>query len=121
MAGRRRGLSIGVVLERLQGDFPDLTISKLRFLETEGLVTPQRAPSGYRIYSEADVTRLRYVLTAQRERFWPLKVIRDALDAIDRGLTPAADAPGARPAVPGPATDPDTATTCKMPAFAICE
>ena len=107
MPGRRRGLSIGVVLERLQGDFPDLTISKLRFLETEGLVTPQRAPSGYRIYSEADVTRLRYVLTAQRERFWPLKVIRDALDAIDRGLTPAADAPGARPAVPGPATDPD--------------
>jgi hypothetical protein len=56
MAGRRRGLSIGVVLERLQGDFPDLTISKLRFLETEGLVTPQRAPSGYRIYSEADVS-----------------------------------------------------------------
>ena len=75
---RRRGLSIGGVLARLTPEFPDLTISKLRFLETEGLVTPSRAPSGYRIYTEADVHRLHYVLTAQRDRFWPLKVIRDA-------------------------------------------
>jgi len=104
---RRRGLSIGGVLARLTPEFPDLTISKLRFLETEGLVTPSRAPSGYRIYTEADVHRLHYVLTAQRDRFWPLKVIRDALDAMDRGLTPAADAPGERPRVPGPLPDPD--------------
>ncbi len=124
MAGRRRGLSIGVVLQRLVGDFPDLTISKLRFLETEGLVQPQRAPSGYRIYSEADVARLRYVLTAQRERFWPLKVIRDALDAMDRGLTPAADPDGATPAVPAPADDPDVPTPATLgepPALRLTE
>ena len=64
MSPRRRGLSIGTVLERLRGDFPDLTISKIRFLEAQGLVTPHRAASGYRQFSEADVDRLRYVLTA---------------------------------------------------------
>ncbi len=82
-AGR---LTIGAVLARLQPEFPDVTISKIRFLEAEGLVTPGRTPAGYRVYAEADVERLRYVLTAQRERFWPLKVIREALDAMDRGL-----------------------------------
>ena len=107
MSPRRRGLSIGTVLERLRGDFPDLTISKIRFLEAQGLVTPHRAASGYRQFSEADVDRLRYVLTAQRERFWPLKVIRDALDALDRGLTPNEDQVDARPSVPRPAADPD--------------
>lgn len=85
------GRSIGAVVDELVGEFPDLTISKLRFLETEGLVTPLRLPSGYRRYRESDLDRLRYVLTAQRDRFWPLKVIRDALDALDRGLTPAGD------------------------------
>ncbi|GAA1897186.1 MerR family transcriptional regulator [Lapillicoccus jejuensis] len=87
------GRSIGAVVAELVAEFPDLTISKLRFLETEGLVTPLRLPSGYRRYRDADVERLRYVLTAQRDRFWPLKVIRDALDALDRGLTPAGDWP----------------------------
>lgn len=96
------GRSIGAVVRELAPEFPDLTISKLRFLETEGLVTPQRLPSGYRRYRRADVARLRYVLTAQRDRFWPLKVIREALDALDRGLAPAGEAA----AVPGPATDP---------------
>lgn len=82
-AGR---LTIGGVLVRLKPDFPDVSISKIRFLEAEGLVSPARTASGYRVYSEKDVERLRYVLAAQRERFWPLKVIRDALDAMDRGL-----------------------------------
>ena len=82
-AGR---LTIGAVLARLKPDFPDVTISKIRFLEAEGLVAPARTASGYRSYTAKDVERLRYILTAQRERFWPLKVIRDALDAMDRGL-----------------------------------
>lgn len=78
-------LTIGKVMARLAPDFPDLTVSKIRFLEAEGLLTPRRTGSGYRRYSEADVERLRYVLTAQRDHFWPLRVIRDALAALDRG------------------------------------
>ena len=93
--------TIGAVLAALTPDFPDLTISKIRFLEAEGLVTPHRAGSGYRTYTDRDIDRLRYVLTAQRDRFWPLKVIRDALDAMDRGLTPGEpEGPDARPSRP---------------------
>jgi len=79
-------LSIGQVLRRLRNDFPDVSISKIRFLEAEGLVTPQRAPSGYRKFSEHDVERLRFVLRAQRDHYLPLKVIKDRLSAADRGL-----------------------------------
>ncbi len=78
-------MSIGTVLAQLRDDFPDITISKIRFLESEGLVTPERAPSGYRRFSEADCERLRFVLTAQRDRYLPLKVIKEQLDAIDHG------------------------------------
>lgn len=78
-------MSIGEVLAHLRSDFPDTTISKLRFLEAEGLVEPRRTPSGYRKYSWADVTRLRYVLTAQRDHYLPLRVIRDQLAALDDG------------------------------------
>ncbi|MFX0539537.1 MerR family transcriptional regulator [Ornithinimicrobium sp. Y1847] len=84
------GRPIGAVLKELQADFPDLTISKIRYLEGEGLVSPLRRASGYRLFTEADVARLRFTLTAQRDRFWPLKVIRDALDRLDQGL----DVPG---------------------------
>lgn len=80
--------SIGQVLAALKGDFPDISISKIRFLETEGLVTPERAPSGYRRYVESDIERLRYVLTVQRDHYLPLKVIREHLTMIDRGETP---------------------------------
>ncbi|WP_246002581.1 MerR family transcriptional regulator [Allorhizocola rhizosphaerae] len=73
-------LSIGEVLAQLRTEFPDTTISKLRFLETEGLVQPQRTPSGYRKYSPEDVARLRYVLAAQRDQYLPLRVIRQQLD-----------------------------------------
>lgn len=90
-------LGIGAVLTLLRPDFPDISISKIRFLEAEGLVTPERAPSGYRKYSGDDVERLRFVLAAQRDRFWPLKVIRERLEAMDRGLVP--DDEG-RPVVP---------------------
>lgn len=81
-------LGIGDVLARLRGDFPDVTISKIRFLETEGLVKPSRTASGYRKFTLADLERLRYVLAAQRDHYLPLKVIRDHLDALDRGLEP---------------------------------
>lgn len=76
-------MSIGSVLARLRDDFPDVTISKIRFLESEGLVTPDRAPSGYRRFSEADYQRLKFVLTAQRDRYLPLKVIREQLDGME--------------------------------------
>ncbi len=82
------GMSIGAVLKRLQPEFPDLTISKIRYLESEGLVRPQRRESGLRRFAEEDVERLRFVLSAQRDRFWPLKVIKDQLDRMDRGLEP---------------------------------
>lgn len=78
-------MSIGEVLARLREDFPDVTISKLRFLEAEGLVDPERTPAGYRKYTAADVERLGFVLAAQRDRFLPLRVIRDYLAALDRG------------------------------------
>ena len=94
-ASSRARLSIGEVLEQLRGDFPGLNISKIRFLEAEGLIEPERTPSGYRKFSHQDVERLRYVLTCQREHYLPLKVIREHLDAIDRGLEP--------PALTGPA------------------
>lgn len=82
-------MSIGEVLAHLRVDFPDATISKLRFLEAEGLVEPQRTPSGYRKYSWDDVARLRYVLTAQRDHYLPLRVIREQLAATDaEGLPP---------------------------------
>lgn len=86
-AGRpqRDGLSIGAVLAQLRADFPDVTISKIRFLESEGLVQPGRTPSGYRLFAPPDVARLRFVLSAQRDHYLPLKVIKEQLDAADRG------------------------------------
>jgi len=78
-------MTIGDVLGLLRPEFPDITISKIRFLEAEGLVEPQRSPSGYRKFSDADVERLRFVLTAQRDHYLPLRVIRRHLEALDRG------------------------------------
>jgi DNA-binding transcriptional MerR regulator len=76
-------MSIGEVLAHLRAEFPDTTISKLRFLEAEGLVDPQRTASGYRKYSWQDVNRLRFVLTAQRDQYLPLRVIREQLAALE--------------------------------------
>lgn len=81
----RGGMSIGSVLDLLRPDFPDITISKIRFLESEGLISPERTPSGYRRFHVADVERLRFVLTAQRDQYLPLKVIKEQLEAIDSG------------------------------------
>jgi DNA-binding transcriptional MerR regulator len=102
--------TIGEVLALLRDDFPDVTISKIRYLESEDLVHPQRTPSGYRKFSGADVSRLRYVLAAQRDQYLPLKVIKEHLEALDRGEPLPAPAPGPV-AVPPPATaDPDDET-----------
>ena len=84
-AGHRHGASIGSVLAQLRTDFPDVTLSKIRFLESEGLVQPERTAAGYRQFSSADVERLRYVLAAQRDHYLPLRVIKEHLDAMDRG------------------------------------
>ena len=81
----RSYLSIGDVLTLLREEFPDVTISKIRFLESQGLVNPERSPSGYRKFFETDVERLRWVLRQQREHFLPLKVIRDRLADGDPG------------------------------------
>jgi DNA-binding transcriptional MerR regulator len=81
-------MSIGEVLAQLRPEFPDTTISKLRFLESEGLVEPERTAAGYRKYSREDVARLRYVLTAQRDHYLPLRVIREQLAALDNGASP---------------------------------
>jgi DNA-binding transcriptional MerR regulator len=82
------GMSIGAVLDLLRGDFPDVTISKIRFLEAEGLVTPERTASGYRRFTAYDCARLRFVLTAQRDQYLPLKVIKAQLDAQPNGELP---------------------------------
>lgn len=80
--------SIGQVLERLQGEFGDLTPSKLRFLEEQGLVTPQRTKSGYRKFSQQHVERLRLILTLQKDHYLPLKVIAEVLEEMDAGRDP---------------------------------
>ena len=89
-------LTIGQVLARLKPDFPDLSNSKLRFLEERRLVTPVRTESGYRKFSAADVERLRFILALQRDHYLPLKVIRGHLDDLDSGrpsTLPAASTP----------------------------
>ncbi len=82
------GMSIGAVLDSLRRDFPDVTISKIRFLEAEGLVNPQRSGSGYRRFTAYDCARLRFILTAQRDHYLPLKVIKAQLDAQPDGALP---------------------------------
>ena len=83
----RAGVSIGQVLDELRPEFPDISPSKIRFLEAEGLIQPLRSSSGYRRFAVADIERLRFILTAQRDEYLPLRVIKDRLDA-------AADAAG---------------------------
>jgi DNA-binding transcriptional MerR regulator len=108
-------LTIGEVLAVLRDDFPDVTISKIRYLESEDLVHPQRTPSGYRKFSRADVTRLRYVLTAQRDHYLPLRVIKDQLDALDRG-EPLPGSSTAPVAVPPSTPDADGETVAPLTA-----
>ena len=83
----RAYLSIGEVLSLLKDEFPDVTISKIRFLESQGLLDPERTPSGYRKFYETDVDRLRWILRQQREHFLPLKVIKGRLRGGDDALS----------------------------------
>ncbi len=103
--------SIGEVLNVLKDTFPDVTVSKIRFLESEGLIQPERTASGYRKFTEDDIERLRFILRLQRDHFLPLKVIRERLDELDTSgvagsgqsrlaLDPAADNPPAEASPP---------------------
>ncbi|HEX2058578.1 MAG TPA: MerR family transcriptional regulator [Actinomycetota bacterium] len=86
-------LSIGEVLDSVRADFPDVSISKIRFLESEGLISPERTPAGYRKFFEPDVARLRYILSLQRDHFLPLRVIKERLaEADERGAYPESEA-----------------------------
>jgi DNA-binding transcriptional MerR regulator len=100
----RAHLSIGEVLALLQEEFPDITISKIRFLESQGLLDPERTPSGYRKFYEPDIERLRWILMQQRENFLPLRVIKDRLSG---DATPEPSPPPAEPPVQPPAPPPD--------------
>ena len=93
-ASMRGAVSIGQVLDELSAEFPDVSPSKIRFLEAEGLIRPLRSNSGYRRFSAADITRLRFILTAQRDEYLPLRVIKERLDAVDGD---GGDAAGAVP------------------------
>ncbi|MDO5682968.1 MAG: MerR family transcriptional regulator [Propionibacteriaceae bacterium] len=106
-------LSIGQVMTLLRAEFPDISISKIRFLESEGLVSPERAASGYRKYSETDIERLNYILRVQKSHYLPLKVIREHLEMMDRGMVPPKlETP--RPAPPEE-TDPAAAAPAGAP------
>ena len=89
------GFTIGEVLNQLKEEFEDITISKIRFLESEGLIYPDRTESGYRKFTEDDVDRLRFILTAQRDHYLPLKVIREQLERLDAGDPAAPRRPAA--------------------------
>lgn len=91
-------LTIGEVIDLLRDDFPDVSVSKLRFLESQGLIAPGRADSGYRLFDEEDLRRVRYILTQQRDHFLPLKVIKSKLTLWERGEDT------------GPDTDPEAQT-----------
>ena len=104
-------LGIGEVLAKLRGEFPDISVSKIRFLESAGLIAPARAPSGYRKFGVDDVERLRYILTVQRDQYLPLRVIKERLPGPAEPL-PAPPVP----ATPSPASPPSTVPASTGPA-----
>jgi DNA-binding transcriptional MerR regulator len=123
-------LSIGEVIDVLKVDFPDVTISKIRFLESQGLVEPERTPSGYRKFHDRDVARLRWILRQQRENFLPLKVIKERLQrdgdaAVADGVTPGGGGQpegggrAERDAAPAPRTPSPTPEAVPSPAVAV--
>ena len=88
-------LSIGKVIDELGAEFPELSITKIRYLESEGLIEPERTSSGYRKFSYSDVERLRFILRHQRDKFWPLGHIRQVLEDMDQGIVPPETVGGA--------------------------
>jgi len=91
MESHKEMMSIGDLLKSLKDEFPELTISKIRFLESEGLISPERTPSGYRKFSKEDAQRLRFILKLQKEKYLPLKVIREKLKGLESGKARAGD------------------------------
>ena len=91
MQDQKDMMSIGDLLKSLKEEFPELTISKIRFLESEGLISPERTPSGYRKFSQADAQRLRFILKLQKEKYLPLKVIREKINELESGKARAGD------------------------------
>ena len=123
MATRAGHVSIGDVLNQLRDEFPDITISKIRFLESQGLVDPERTPSGYRKFYPDDVERLRFILRQQKDHFLPLKVIKDRLDEMDKSGGFSADGVGTdgagdvtEPTGEPPADEPGVAAEAGAPA-----
>jgi DNA-binding transcriptional MerR regulator len=108
------GYTIGEVLNQLKEEFEDITISKIRFLESEGLVYPDRTESGYRKFTDDDIDRLRFILTAQRDHYLPLKVIREQLEKVDAG-----EAPTRGPAPPPPVSGEESARQVRLRARAF--
>jgi len=109
-------MSIGEVLGVLQPEFTDVTVSKIRFLESEGLIDPERTASGYRKFYQRDLDRLRFILTLQRDSYLPLKVIRERLTEFDAGLVPAAASGASQAAVQAPTGNGDAAPGASAPA-----
>lgn len=107
--------TIGQVLRVLKGDFPEISVSKIRYLEGEGLIAPERTAAGYRRFTERDVERLKYILTVQRDHFLPLKVIREHLAKMDRGLTPPSVETPAPTLSPPPAPTDGMRTPRRLP------
>jgi DNA-binding transcriptional MerR regulator len=105
--GEPQHLSIGEVLEQLRDEFPDVTISKIRFLESQGLIDPERTPSGYRKFSDDDLDRLRWILLQQRDHFLPLRVIKDRLDSHEGSGNPPIEQSPPALAVDTPVFDED--------------
>lgn len=93
-------VAIGAVIDHLQPEFPDVSVSKIRFLESRGLVSPWRSESGFRRFDQADIERLRWILTMQRDHFLPLRVIKERLDS---GVLTASESTGSAPVAPAPA------------------
>ena len=113
----RAFLSIGEVLELLKEEFPDITISKIRFLESQGLLDPERTPSGYRKFYDPDVDRLRWILRQQREHFLPLKVIKERIRAAGSGAPADLDVPAVVPAAEPVAAPPPPAPAASAEAL----
>jgi DNA-binding transcriptional MerR regulator len=109
------GLAIGKVVEILKAEYPDISISKVRYWETEGLLTPERADSSFRRFSKQDIERLRYILSAQQNHYLPLKVIKENLDLIDQGIEPAP----LEPVNPPPPSGSDTVQAVHQPPIRI--
>ncbi len=116
----RSHLSIGEVLSLVQEEFPDVTISKIRFLESQGLLDPERTPSGYRKFYDGDIERLHWILTQQRDNFLPLKVIRERLDEWDAtGKAPESEHQPASPDTAGAGDDPRRAAATLAASSAV--